>query len=169
MFKPLTKQSWVRRDVPDAPLEVEWVGGCVMLVRRQEFLDFGGFDENIFLFFEETDLCYRATRAGHLPVFVPCDPMRHLVSLSSGPITIDKLYFRQWHYSWSRFYLARKYSERVAWWQPLYYPLLFALKRYGYALLGRKKKAAYYAAHLSGALTALRGGAARIASPWDKR
>lgn len=39
--------------------------GCVFAVRRSIFEELGGFDENYFLFFEETDYCRRAVNAGY--------------------------------------------------------------------------------------------------------
>jgi GT2 family glycosyltransferase len=38
--------------------------GCCYAIRRKVFEQLGGFDENFFLFFEETDLSLRATKAG---------------------------------------------------------------------------------------------------------
>ena len=45
------------RDVPQPP------GACFMM-DRQEFLDMGGFDEELFLFFNDVDLCRRLWKAG---------------------------------------------------------------------------------------------------------
>jgi len=39
--------------------------GCCFAVRRKVFDKLGGFDENFFLFFEETDFCRRVTNAGY--------------------------------------------------------------------------------------------------------
>jgi GT2 family glycosyltransferase len=39
--------------------------GCVFAVRRSIFEKLGGFDEDFFLFFEETDYCKRAIKAGY--------------------------------------------------------------------------------------------------------
>ena len=41
-----------------------FVVGCCLAIRREIFEKLGGFDENFFLFFEETDLCRRAVHAG---------------------------------------------------------------------------------------------------------
>ena len=42
----------------------DWVCGAVMLVRRELLREIGSFDPRFFLYFEETDLCRRASRAG---------------------------------------------------------------------------------------------------------
>lgn len=42
-----------------------WACGACFAVRRKIFEELGGFDENFFLFFEETDFCLRAVKAGY--------------------------------------------------------------------------------------------------------
>jgi hypothetical protein len=54
-----------RRIVPgDSPFQTPWVCGAVMLIRSDLFRCLGGFDPRFFLYFEETDLCRRATQEG---------------------------------------------------------------------------------------------------------
>jgi len=54
------------------PSEVDCVSGCAMMIRRDLIVELGGFDENYFMYFEETDFCVRARRRGkrvhHAPV-----------------------------------------------------------------------------------------------------
>jgi GT2 family glycosyltransferase len=38
--------------------------GAALMMRRADWVRFGGFDEQIFLYWEDTDLCWRAQRAG---------------------------------------------------------------------------------------------------------
>ncbi len=47
--------------VPDtqSPVEVECVVGAAMLLRRELFLDLGGFNEEFFMYYEDIDLCKR--------------------------------------------------------------------------------------------------------------
>ncbi|MEO6694811.1 MAG: glycosyltransferase family 2 protein [Ignavibacteria bacterium] len=39
--------------------EADWVSGAAMIMRKQVFLDIGGFDENFFLYYEDADICKR--------------------------------------------------------------------------------------------------------------
>jgi N-acetylglucosaminyl-diphospho-decaprenol L-rhamnosyltransferase len=50
--------------MPAASGPVDWVSGASFAVRREVFERAGLFDQGFFLYFEETDLCQRARRAG---------------------------------------------------------------------------------------------------------
>ncbi len=39
--------------------KADWVSGCFMLVKREDYVAIGGFDETIFMYAEDIDLCYR--------------------------------------------------------------------------------------------------------------
>lgn len=51
-----------RRPIADAPTFS--VCGAAMLIRRDDFLELGGFDERFFCYAEDLDLCYRAKLRG---------------------------------------------------------------------------------------------------------
>jgi GT2 family glycosyltransferase len=44
--------------------EYAWLSGCALALRREALLDLHGFDPDVFLYYEDTDLCLRARRAG---------------------------------------------------------------------------------------------------------
>lgn len=52
-------------------LEVDWVPGTFSAIRRAMLQQLGFFDERFFLYYEETDLCLRAKRAGWKVYFIP--------------------------------------------------------------------------------------------------
>jgi GT2 family glycosyltransferase len=66
---PVSKPS--RRKTYFTPLEVDYVNGSFMFFRASDFDDIGGFDTNIFLYFEESDICFRLRKAGRKTFFVP--------------------------------------------------------------------------------------------------
>ncbi len=60
-----------------------YVVGGAMLVRWACWADLGGFDEEFFLGWEDTDFCRRAREAGWEVWMLPCDPIVHLGRSSS--------------------------------------------------------------------------------------
>lgn len=48
-----------RHNRPEKPIKVDCVAGSFMFIDGEAFDNVGGFDTNIFLYYEETDLCYR--------------------------------------------------------------------------------------------------------------
>jgi len=66
---------------------VDFIFGSFMLVRRDAFSQVGGFDPNIFLYYEEMDLCFRLKNAGYSSHFFPGVSFFHLGNGSSGGVT----------------------------------------------------------------------------------
>jgi GT2 family glycosyltransferase len=69
--------------VYDSPGTPDWVSGACMLVRRDAFAAVGGFDEDFFLYCEDTDLCRRLRDAGHDIRYEPGAGVRHVGGASS--------------------------------------------------------------------------------------
>lgn len=63
---------------------IDWVAGASMMIRRQVFEDVGLMDEEYFLYYEETDFCLAARRAGWSCWYVPQSRVVHLVGQSTG-------------------------------------------------------------------------------------
>jgi len=63
---------------------VDWVAGASLLIRETLVQEVGVFDENFFLYYEETDLCRRAARQGWEVHFVPASRVEHIGSVSTG-------------------------------------------------------------------------------------
>jgi len=57
--------------------EVAWVSGAAMLVERAAFTALGGFDEKLFLYKEDEDLCLRLREAGGTVIYEPAAAVRH--------------------------------------------------------------------------------------------
>ncbi len=55
----------------DEPVQVDVVSGACMLLKSEVFRKLGGFRSEFFMYWEDADLCYRASRAGLANVFVP--------------------------------------------------------------------------------------------------
>jgi N-acetylglucosaminyl-diphospho-decaprenol L-rhamnosyltransferase len=70
--------------VPECTRPVDWLAGASMMLRRRVIEDAGLFDETFFLYFEETDLCRRASLAGWSTVYVRESTVRHIGSATTG-------------------------------------------------------------------------------------
>lgn len=64
--------------------DVDWVMGTCLAIRAECVEDTGGFDESYFLYVEETDLCWRATRAGWRVRYVAGAVVEHVGGGSTG-------------------------------------------------------------------------------------
>lgn len=94
--------------------KVNWVVGCTILFDLSTFLNKKIFDENFFLFYEETDLCKRLISKKRLIYSGSNLIIKHLGEKSSFAIRpkfkIDYIKLRNWHLMWSSFYFKRKHQ-----------------------------------------------------------
>jgi GT2 family glycosyltransferase len=66
---------------------VGWLAGCFILARGELLRSLGGFDEQFFYFYEDTDLCRRIWDSGHPILYTPKFTITHL----GGQSTINRL------------------------------------------------------------------------------
>lgn len=64
--------------------ETEYACGCAFFVPAARLREIGLLDDNFFLYFEETDWCFRARKAGYPSIYVPEAKLWHKVSVSFG-------------------------------------------------------------------------------------
>lgn len=64
--------------------DVDFVSGCAMLIRRPLLERIGLLDDRYFLYYEDTDYCVRACKAGFRIVYVPQAVVYHKAWTSSG-------------------------------------------------------------------------------------
>jgi len=90
--------------------EVDWVSGAFLMARREAIDEVGMLDENIFMYFEDDDWCYRMKQGGWRVYFVPqaqaihlfgksIQRVRHRISVES---VASKYYFYRKHYGKTR-------------------------------------------------------------------
>ncbi len=84
--------------------EVAWVSGAVMVVERAAFVAVGGFDEKLFLYKEDEDLCLRFREAGWQVVYEPAAAVRH-----HGSVVADH---RQELAAASDYFFAKHFQDR---------------------------------------------------------
>ena len=73
----------VARTMGKSPERVDWVPGASMMIRRSVFDAVGGLDDHYFLYFEETDFCFRANRHGFQTWYVPQSRVMHIAGQST--------------------------------------------------------------------------------------
>jgi N-acetylglucosaminyl-diphospho-decaprenol L-rhamnosyltransferase len=80
----LLRRKIVARPIPEVTTRVDWLAGCSLMMRQSVLEQVGLFDEAFFLYFEETDLCLRAARAGWPTDYVRTSEVAHIGSVSTG-------------------------------------------------------------------------------------
>jgi GT2 family glycosyltransferase len=70
--------------VPASTRRVDWLAGASVMIRTEVLERVGLFDEGFFLYYEETDLCFRAAEAGWQTHFVRESRVTHIGSVSTG-------------------------------------------------------------------------------------
>jgi N-acetylglucosaminyl-diphospho-decaprenol L-rhamnosyltransferase len=95
----------------DEPRRADWVMGYAMLIRREAFDVVGGFDEDFFMFSEETDLCRRLWDAGWEVWFTPEAEFTHVGGASHKGLMFDENV--SGHIRFLAKYRGRAYAERA--------------------------------------------------------
>lgn len=68
-----TISDWDRKSIR----EVDWVQGSAMMIRKKALKKVGLLDERFFMYFEDTDWCWRFWQSGYRVVYFPKAQMTH--------------------------------------------------------------------------------------------
>lgn len=93
---------------PEGETSCDFLSGAVMLLRKEAVDAVGGFDPEIFLYYEDDDLCMRLREKGWSLVLVPQAAAQHIGG-ASEPWSLAYHWRGNWHMGWSRLYLERKH------------------------------------------------------------
>jgi GT2 family glycosyltransferase len=107
----------------DTLIDMDYAVGASKLISREMILRTGGFDDSYFLYFEETDLCCRARKAGFRIVFAPRSLIWHRVANSTVGGSAIVLYyysrnnirFMRRHAKFGQFLMAIPYILKRSW------------------------------------------------------
>ena len=128
-----------RKKTYDNPVKVDYVQGSFMLTRAKDFDAVGGFDTNLFLYYEESDLSLRLLKKRNQTTFLI--PSLHYIHYKSASTSkgimmkieqkISMLYHTKKHYGWFTykillFFLCIRYFFTCII-KPKYLPLLLVL------------------------------------------
>lgn len=70
--------------LPKSSQQVDWLAGASLMMRQSVLDQIGLFDEKFFLYYEETELCWRAAKAGWPTDYVVESRVMHIGSVSTG-------------------------------------------------------------------------------------
>ena len=91
--------------------EVNSVKGFAMFFNMAQFKIIGFFDENIFIYLEEIDLCRRVKSFKKKIILDPSIKIKHVGGTShDNKINYEMELSRNWHWMWSSFYYNKKYN-----------------------------------------------------------
>ncbi len=106
------EKNEIKKKFNDTLIEVDWIIGCAIIINLNKFKDKIVFDENIFIYFEDFDLCKRLNKIGKKILSSKILYIKHIGNSSSialiPELRIAAIKFRSWHWRWSEFYFYKK-------------------------------------------------------------
>lgn len=72
------KESWKKFNETNRPLEVAYIYGADMMLKRSLFEEVNGFDPDFFMYGEESELTYRINKLGYKVMSIPNAKIIHL-------------------------------------------------------------------------------------------
>ncbi len=95
--------------IKNSLFEVDSVDGYAMILDKTKFEN-NFFDEKIFMYLENDDLCLRVKKKGEKIFVYNKSLISHLGAKAVDTKYSDEIeYSRNWHWSWSKFYFRRKH------------------------------------------------------------
>jgi len=137
-------------------IEVDSVDGYAMILDKNKFDEFF-FDENIFMYLENDDLCLRMKKKGESIYICKKSYITHLGAKAVDKKFSDELEFsRNWHWNWSKFYFKKKHFGLAS---ALFFCLpsiiKSSIKCFFYFLTINKFKSKIYSLRISGLINSL--------------
>jgi len=84
--------------------EVDYVSGAAFFARKNILNEIGGFDKDFFLYFEETELCWRIRKSGFKIMYLPSVSIVHLEGATTGKPDENELN----HFTFYHFYRSKR-------------------------------------------------------------
>ena len=111
-FKNVSEKSHKQSNINEKYGHIDSISGSAMFFCSEIFDRNKGFDENFFLYFEETDYCYRSNKNNFKIYQINSQQVNHDIGTSVETIKeedINKLKnLYMWHFIWSKFYFSKK-------------------------------------------------------------
>lgn len=106
LFKPLLlfKSEFNKTN---KPIEVEYITGADLMIKRDLFFSINGFDKDFFMYFEETYLCYQIKSLGFKIIN---NPIAKIIHLEGKSMTFKK-HKESLFYQGRKIYLTKRYNN----------------------------------------------------------
>ena len=105
-----SKLSSSINNIPEDNMCCDFLVGCCLFMKRDFFMELGGFDKDFFMYFEDNDLCDRIIKNGKTVVEVPSAKVIHLENSSSQKNSFQNYKLAIIHKISEYIYLKKKIS-----------------------------------------------------------
>ena len=116
-FENVSEKSHKQSNINEKYGLIESISGSAMFFCSEVFDKNRGFDENFFLYFEETDYCFRSNKNNFKIYQVNSQKVYHDIGTSVETKNEEELSklksLYSWHFIWSKFYYYRKRYGRL--------------------------------------------------------
>ena len=159
-FLDVNKKSHIQINKDIEFGEIDSIHGSCMFINKDSFLNIGKFDENFFLYYEETEYCHRAKNKGYLSYQINKSKVktkgRSVDIENNNDNNLSNLLI--WHFIWSKYYLYKiKYGKLISLiiFLPILARILFRIILY--KITKNKILLEKYSSRLDGLLKSMKG------------
>jgi len=147
------------KNINDSIISVDSIDGFSMLINKEKFINQKFFDENIFLYLENDDLCKRVKKSGQKIFVIKNSIIDHKGSSSSSIKNDPEFeYLRNWHWMWSKYYYNKKHYGILIALIKIFFNLATAIFKYVfYSLTLNNYKRNIFKMRISGIINSILG------------
>ena len=147
------------KNINDSIISVDSIDGFSMLINKEKFINQKFFDENIFLYLENDDLCKRVKKNGQKIFVIKNSIIDHKGSSSSSIKNDPEFeYLRNWHWMWSKYYYNKKHYGILIAIIKIFFNLVSAIFKYVfYSLTLNNYKKNIFKMRISGIINSILG------------
>ena len=147
------------KNINDNIVSVDSIDGFSMLINKEKFINQKFFDENIFLYLENDDLCKRVKKNGQKIFVIKSSIIDHKGSSSSSIKNDPEFeYLRNWHWMWSKYYYNKKHYGMLIALIKIFFNLVPAIFKYVfYSLTLNNYKKNIFKMRISGIVNSILG------------
>ncbi|WP_415309099.1 glycosyltransferase [Candidatus Pelagibacter sp. Uisw_099_02] len=140
-------------------ISVDSIDGFSMLINKEKFKNHIFFDENIFLYLENDDLCFKVKERGENIYIIKNSLIEHLGGSSVHLNKTNNIeYLRNWHWMWSKFYFNKKHYGFLKAFVNIFFNIFSAnIKYIFYLITFNTHKKEIYKMRLFGAINSIIG------------